>query len=119
MKLPLLNDITGAAVYPMPILVIVIAVKAPAATAAVAVAPVPVPFIKTVGAVVQPVPPVFTAIELMVDVAAAKVVAIVPQFIFEAFEIKTLGAAVNSTVPLLINETLLIPPPVVVVAYLS
>ena len=54
---PPLNDIVGASVYLIPLLVIVIAVIAPAATVAVAVAPVPVPLIKTVGAAVQPEPP--------------------------------------------------------------
>ena len=62
---PPLNDTVGAAVYPLPVLVIVTAVIAPAATVAVAVAPVPVPLIITVGAEVQPVPPVTTAIELI------------------------------------------------------
>ena len=81
-----LNDIIGAAVYPVPLLVIVTPVIAPAATAAVAVARVPNPFIKTVGAEVQPVPPVFTAIELTVEVTAANVLVIPPVLIFEAFE---------------------------------
>ena len=119
MKPPPLNEITGAAVYPKPFVSIVIPVIAPAATAAVAVAPLPVPFIKTLGAVVQPVPPVFTAIEFIVDVDVDIVVAIVPQLIFEAFEIKTLGAAVNPIVPLFVIETLLMPPPVIVCWYLS
>ncbi len=40
---PSLNDIIGAAVYPLPLLVIAITVIAPEATVAVAIAPVPVP----------------------------------------------------------------------------
>lgn len=44
-KPPPLKDITGAAVYQLPLFVIVSAVIAPPETAAVAVAPVPIPFI--------------------------------------------------------------------------
>ena len=69
MNPPPLKDITGAAVYPRPLLVIVMVVIAPAATADVVVDPVPVPFIKTFGAVVHPLPPVLTATEFITDVA--------------------------------------------------